>query len=91
MQGFYKYTHINTNTTTTIPSVVLLGSVTVNIVGSGGNTATLYNGTTSNDVIAVIDTTKALGTFLYDVFIMNSLVTVVTAGGTPADLTIASY
>ena len=91
MQGFYKYTHINTNTTTTIPAVVLCGALTVNSLGSGGNTATVYDGDTSGPVIATVNTTTAQGTFLWDAFVKNGSVTVVTTGGVAADLTISSY
>ena len=82
--------HINVNGSYT-PQGKVLGGVTVNTKGSGGNTLTIYNGVDATaPVLAVLDTTSALGTFLYDLLAINGLF-VVLAGGDAADLTIASY
>jgi hypothetical protein len=83
-------TRINTNSSILIQGRILM-SVTVNTKGSGGNTLTIYDGTDATGVIrGVVDTTAALGTFLYDV-LMTTGIFLVLATGTPADLTIASY
>ena len=82
--------HINANGSYT-PQGKILGSVTVNTKGAGGNTLTVYNGVdATGPVLAVIDTTGALGTFLYDLLAINGLF-VVVVGGDAADLTVASY
>ena len=86
----YGYNHISTNTTTTVKSGSgILRSVTVNTKGATANTATVYDNTAgSGAVIAVIDTTASLGTLRYDVVFSTGL-TVVTASGTAADLTVS--
>ena len=80
--------HITANASTTLKSgpCVLL-AVTVNSKGSG-NTATVYDSKTgSGKVLAVIDTTQP-GTFAYNAQLDNGL-TIVTAGGTAADITVS--
>ena len=65
-----------------------LGEVTINTKGATSNILTLYDGlTTGGTVIGIIDTTVAVGTFLYDVRFETGLFYVL-AGGTAADLTI---
>lgn len=87
----YQYTHISTNTTT----VVRVGrgtlfAVVINTRGTTANTATIYDNVVgSGTVIGVIDTTASVGTILYNVRV-DVGITVVTATGGAADLTIAS-
>ena len=90
-QALGRYTHITTNTTTTCRSGMgMLLFVSINIKGTGGNTATLYDSLTgSGTVIAVIDTTSAMGSILYEVLLQNGL-TIVTANGVAADLTVVT-
>ncbi len=85
----YSGTHISTSTTTTSKSGAgLLHSITINTLGVG-NTATVYDNTAgSGTVIAVINTAVSLGTLYYDVAFATGL-TVVTASGTPADITVS--
>lgn len=65
-----------------------LGEVTINTKGATSNLLTLYDGlSTAGTVIAIIDTTIAVGTFLYDVRFETGLYYVLAAG-TAADLTI---
>ena len=65
-----------------------LGEVTINTKGATSNILTLYDGlTTGGTVIGIIDTTVAVGTFLYDVRFETGLFYVL-ACGTAADLTI---
>jgi len=69
----------------------VLSSVTINTKGATGNTLTIYDGVDATGaVIAVIDTTSALGTFLFDILALTGLFAVL-ASGTAADITIASY
>lgn len=88
--GAYNYTHLAANGTTTIKSTAgVLSSLVVNTRGASGNTITLYDNTSaSGAVIAVIDTTGFTFTGLYDVQ-FNTGLTVVIAGGTAGDVTIA--
>lgn len=86
----YSSAHIATNTTTTIKSGAgALHSITINTVGIG-NTATIYDNTAgSGTVLAVIATAIAGPTTLYyDVAFATGL-TVVTASGSPADITVS--
>lgn len=83
------YAHVSSNTTTTIKSGSgILSTVCLNKAGIT-NTATLYDNTAgSGTVIAVIDTTLTVGTRAYDAVFSTGL-TVVTSGGTAADLTLS--
>jgi len=83
-----QFAHINTNTTTTLSTTLAhLSRVVVNSAGTG-STATIYNSATgSGQVIAVLDTTQAGRVFDFEARCSNGL-TVVTAGTTPADLTV---
>lgn len=85
----YQYSHINTNTSTTVKNEAgFLGSVTINTKGVTGNTATLYDGTAATGtVIGVIDTTANVGQLIYNIRLAKGL-TVVMATGTAADLTV---
>lgn len=87
----FRYAHIASNTTTVVRNNRgLLYSVVINTKGATGNTATLYDNTAgSGTVIAIIDTTTALGTIFYNVTLTTGL-TVVTATGSAADLTIVT-
>jgi hypothetical protein len=84
-------THINTNTTTVCKrGMGMFLFVTINALGGTGSTATVYDGVdATGTLLAVIDTSLAMGTLGYEVLVTVGL-TVVTAGGTPADLTISS-
>lgn len=91
-QPVFSNTNITTNTTTTVKSLPgVLGGITINTKGSAGNTATVFDSTTgSGTKIATIDTTSAQGTLMYDVLFINGL-TIVTANGGAADLTVEWY
>lgn len=83
------FSHISTNTTTTIKSGAgFLHSLVINTRGLT-NTATIYDNTAgSGTVVAAIDTTLSTTAFVYDIAFSTGL-TIVTAGGTAADLTIS--
>lgn len=85
--GGYSFSHIATNTTTTIKSGAgTLRTLIINTRGVG-NTATIYDNTAgSGTVIAILDTTLSTTSFVYDVAFSTGL-TVVTSGGTAPDLT----
>ena len=85
----YSFHHSASNATTTIKSGAgVLKRVTVNTLGSASNTCTIYDNTAgSGTIIAVIDPTLARGIFEYDL-VFNTGLTIVTATGTAADLTI---
>lgn len=91
-QPVFASTNITTNTTTTIKSGPgVLGGVTINTKGTAANTATLFDSTTgSGTKIGTIDTTSAQGTLLYDILFVNGL-TITTATGGAADLTVEWY
>lgn len=82
--------HITTNATTTVKTGQgMLHSITINTKGASANVATVYDNTAgSGTVLAVIDTTSGVQTLFYDVVFQTGL-TVVTATGTAADLTVA--
>lgn len=86
----YAAAHISTNTTTTIRTGEgLLGMVTINTKGASANVATIYDNTAgSGTVLAVIDTTAGPQSLFYCVKYTVGL-TVVTATGTAADLTVS--
>ena len=85
----YSFHHSASNATTTIKSGAgVLKRVTVNTLGSASNTCTIYDNTAgSGTIIAVIDPTQAQRTFEYDLVFSTGL-TIVTATGTAADLTV---
>ena len=85
----FAFNNITTKTTTVVKSGAgILHSVTVNTKGSGSNTGVIYDNTAgSGTVIASIDPTAAVGTLVYDLAFATGL-TIVTATGTQADLTI---
>jgi hypothetical protein len=85
-----SFTHIATNTTTVCKAEPgILHSITVNTKGATANVATVYdNATGAGTVIAVIDTVGAVGaSYTFDVLCANGI-TVITATGTAADLTV---
>lgn len=85
----YSFHRSASNATTTIKSGAgVLKRVTVNTIGSASNTCTIYDNTAgSGTIIAVIDPTQAQRTFEYDLVFSTGL-TIVTATGTAADLTV---
>lgn len=86
----YGFTHITTNATTAVKTGPgLLGIITINTKGATANTATVYDSLAgSGTVIAVLDTTVAAQSFFYNV-VCNIGITVVTATGTAADITVS--
>lgn len=85
----YVYSNIAGNGTTTVKTIPgRLHSVTVNTKGAT-STATIYDSLAgSGTKIATIDTTANVGTLVYDC-LFNTGLTVVTTGGTPADITLS--
>jgi hypothetical protein len=83
----YNYSNINTNTTTTVKSGAgILHSITVNGTGAG-ETVTVYDNTSGSGTKIATITPAAGSTLIFDCKFSTGL-TVVTAGTTPADLTI---
>ena len=85
-----SFSHITTNTTTTVKSGAgVLRRIVINTKGSIANTLTIYDNTTgSGTVIGVIDTVNGVsGHFEYGVSFSTGL-TIVTANGTAADVTV---
>ena len=83
-----SFSNINTNTTTTVKSGAgVLKRIVVNQVGALSNTCTIYDNTTATGtIIGTIDPHTHM-VFEYDV-VFNTGLTIVTATGTAADLTI---
>jgi len=84
-----NYANINTNTTTTVKSGAgVLKRIVVNIAGASSNTCTIYDNTSgTGTIIGTIDPVHTQIVFEYDV-VFNTGLTIVTATGTAADLTI---
>ena len=85
-----SFNHITTNKTTTVKSGAgVLRRIVINTKGSGANTLTIYDNTTgSGTVIGDIDTVNGVsGHFEYGVSFSTGL-TIVTANGTAADVTV---
>ncbi len=84
-----NYENINTNTTTVVKSGSgVLKRIVVNKVGGASNTCTIYDNTTATGtIIGTIDPVHTQMVFEYDV-VFNTGLTIVTATGTAADLTI---
>ena len=85
-----KYANITTNTTTTLKlGAGTLRKIIINTNGSTNNTATIYDNTTgSGTKIGTITTSTAVGgTFEYDLDFFAGL-TIVTANGSAANLTV---
>lgn len=85
------YARISTNATTTVKSGAgTLHAIIFNKVGASANTATVYDNTAgSGTIIALFDTTATglLGSIIYDLKFTTGL-TIVTATGTAADITV---
>ena len=83
-----SFSNINTNTTTTVKSGAgVLKRIVVNKIGALSNTCTIYDNTTATGtIIGTIDPHTHM-VFEYDV-VFNTGLTIVTATGTAADLTI---
>lgn len=81
--------HINSNATTTIKAAPgTLYQVCINTKGATANVATIYDNTAgSGTVIGVLDTTSQVVCMTYNTAFVTGL-TVVTATGTAADLTV---
>ena len=84
-----SFSNININTTSTVKSGAgVLKRIVVNKVGSSSNTCTIYDNTSgTGTIIATIDPVHTQMVFEYDVVFTTGL-TIVTATGTAADLTI---
>jgi len=84
-----KAVRVATNTTLLVRSGLgQLISVTINKKGLTGNTLKVYDGLdATGTLLADIDTTTALGTFLYDTIVATGIF-VDMATGTAADVTI---
>jgi hypothetical protein len=81
-----SFVHLAANGTTAVFTGNLdLGIVVINTKGVG-NTLTLTDG--AGNVIAIIDTTVAIGGIDYGQLALNGLVAIL-AGGTSADVTIS--
>jgi hypothetical protein len=88
-----SFGNINSNATTTLKSGAgVLHTITINKIGATANTATVYDNTAgSGTVIAVIDTTIAAApTRIFDAAFGTGL-TIVTATGTAADITVTYH
>jgi hypothetical protein len=88
-QNVGKPAHLATNTTLLVRTGLgQLMTVTINTKGLTGNTLKIYDGVDGTGVlIANIDTTAALGSFLYDVIVAAGIFAEM-ATGTAADVTI---
>ena len=84
-----SYNHISSNTTTLVKSGTgKLHNITINTKGTLSNVATVYDNTTATGaIISVIDTTVTYGTLIYNC-VFNTGLTVYTATGTAADITV---
>lgn len=84
-----SFSNINTNTTSTVKSGAgVLKRIVVNKVGASSNTCTIYDNTTATGtIIGTIDPVHTQMVFEYDLVFSTGL-TIVTANGTAADLTI---
>jgi len=84
-----SFSNINTNTTTTVKSGAgVLKRIVVNKVGALSNTCTIYDNTTATGtIIGTIDPVHTQMVFEYDLAFSIGL-TIVTANGTAADITV---
>lgn len=85
----HSYLNITTNATTTVKTGSgLLHALALNTRGTG-STITVYDNTAgSGTKIATIDSTLSTTAFIYDVAFKTGL-TIVTAGASAADVTVA--
>ena len=83
------FANINTNTTTTVKSGAgVLKRIVVNKIGTSSNTCTIYDNTTATGtIIGTIDPVHTQMVFEYDLVFSTGL-TIVTANGTAADITV---
>lgn len=89
-QALTEYTHLNTNSGSAVTVKTGRGQLTlvsINTKGAAGNTLTLVDG---SNTIAVIDTTLAIGTLLYDTPFYTNLQATLNGGATAADVTISA-
>jgi hypothetical protein len=87
----FQFANISTNTTTVVKGgPAILHTITINKSGASSNTISVYNHPSSaTNPIAVIDGTAAAGrTLIFDVSLSLGL-TIVTATGTAADITVS--
>jgi hypothetical protein len=84
-----SFSNINTNTTSTVKSGAgVLKRIVVNKVGALSNTCTIYDNTTATGtIIGTIDPVHTQMVFEYDLAFSIGL-TIVTANGTAADITV---
>lgn len=84
-----SYARITTNTTTTVKSGAgTLASITIGTSGASANTITIYDSLAgSGTVISLVNGTMSPGTLAYNVAFGTGL-TIVTATGTCADITV---
>lgn len=84
-----SFSNINTNTTSTVKSGAgVLKRIVVNKVGASSNTCTIYDNTTATGtIIGTIDPVHTQMVFEYDLVFSTGL-TIVTANGTAADITV---
>ena len=84
-----SFSNINTNTTTTVKSGAgVLKRIVVNKIGALSNTCTIYDNTTATGtIIGTIDPVHTQMVFEYDLVFSIGL-TIVTANGTAADITV---
>ena len=84
-----SFSNINTNTTSTVKSGAgVLKRIVVNKVGASSNTCTIYDNTTATGtIIGTIDPVHTQMVFEYDLAFSTGL-TIVTANGTAADITV---
>lgn len=82
--------NITTSTTTTVKTGAgFLHAISINTKGATAATATVYDNTAgSGTKLATIDVTANVGTLILDVKFATGL-TIVTATGTPGDLTVS--
>jgi hypothetical protein len=90
VEGQFTYQNITTNTTTTVKSGAgLLHSITINTKGASSNVLTIFDNTAASGTkIGTVDTNTSLVTFMYDVKFTTGL-TILTATGTAADVTVS--
>lgn len=86
----YRHTRIAAGTATTVVKAAsgTLHAIVINTSGAASNTITVYDNTAgSGTVVALIDGTSVPKTLLYDADMLTGI-TIVSATGTGADLTI---
>lgn len=86
----FSFSNITSNATTTVKSGAgLLHTLCINTKGASANTATIYDNTAgSGTKIGTLDTTAGVQCLTYDAVFATGL-TIVTATGTAADITVS--